>query len=211
MSAFSIRKRPVQERSRATVEAILEATARVLLDRGAGALTTSRVAERAGVGIGTLYQYFPSKEALLSALHERGMDDLEETIARAIARSETQPLERRLEALVDALLAYKRKRPELASAIHAELVRIEGHRRQRAMRKRTRAEVQKLLEQHAHELREMDLELTASVMTTAVEGTLTAAVEQAPSILRRPELRDALIRLIVGYLRESGWSPHGST
>ena len=65
------RKKPAQARSRATVEAILEAATRILRDQGLAGLTTNRVAERAGVSVGSLYQYFPGKEALLAALIER--------------------------------------------------------------------------------------------------------------------------------------------
>ena len=64
------RKLPVQQRSRATVEEILSAAAQVFEARGYAAGTTNRIAERAGVSIGTLYQYFPSKEAIAVALLE---------------------------------------------------------------------------------------------------------------------------------------------
>jgi AcrR family transcriptional regulator len=64
------RKTPVQARSTATVEAIFEATIQVLLEVGADLLTTTRVAERAGVSVGTLYQYFPNKDSLLFAVVE---------------------------------------------------------------------------------------------------------------------------------------------
>jgi AcrR family transcriptional regulator len=69
------RKRPVQHRSRRTVARILDAAAEVLAERGYTATTTNAVAERAGVSIGSLYQYLPNKEALLVALAERHLDD----------------------------------------------------------------------------------------------------------------------------------------
>jgi AcrR family transcriptional regulator len=69
------RKPPVQERSRATVEEILSAAAQVFEAHGYAAGTTNRIAERAGVSIGTLYQYFPSKEAIAVALLERHLSD----------------------------------------------------------------------------------------------------------------------------------------
>jgi AcrR family transcriptional regulator len=65
------RRRPVQQRSEATVEAILQAAAQVFERRGYAAGTTNRIAERAGVSIGTLYQYFPNKDAILVALVHR--------------------------------------------------------------------------------------------------------------------------------------------
>ena len=69
-TAFEPRKSPVQARSTVTVEAIYEATIQVLLSQGAERLTTTRVAERAGVSVGTLYQYFPNKQSLLFAVLE---------------------------------------------------------------------------------------------------------------------------------------------
>lgn len=69
------RKRPVQRRSRETVARILDAAAEVFAERGYTAATTNAVAERAGVSVGSLYQYLPNKEALLVALAERHLDD----------------------------------------------------------------------------------------------------------------------------------------
>lgn len=71
MPEFEPRKRPRQERSRVTYEAMLEACARLLREDGYDALTTTQVAERAGVGIGTVYEFFPNKEALVAALIEQ--------------------------------------------------------------------------------------------------------------------------------------------
>ncbi len=70
------RKRPVQARSEATVAALFEASIQVLLAVGYRKLTTTRVAERAGVSVGTLYQYFPNRQALIMSVIERYLDDL---------------------------------------------------------------------------------------------------------------------------------------
>ena len=72
--AFEPRKTPVQARSTVTVEAISEATIQVLLSHGVERLTTTRVAERAGVSVGTLYQYYPNKQSLLFAVVENHMN-----------------------------------------------------------------------------------------------------------------------------------------
>src|SRR5260221_12453966 len=68
---LSPKKSPRQERSRATVEAILEAATDILIREGAGRLTTNRIAERAGVNIASLYQYFPGKHAIIAELRRR--------------------------------------------------------------------------------------------------------------------------------------------
>src|SRR6516164_10394325 len=76
------RKSPVQARSAASVDAILEATIQVLLSVGKERLTTTRVARRAGVSVGTLYQYFPNKSSLLQGALKRHLDEVKEAVDR---------------------------------------------------------------------------------------------------------------------------------
>ena len=71
MARRNPRRTPRQGRAQATVDAVVEATARILVEDGYGPLSTNRIAKRAGVGIGTLYQYFPDKEAIVEALIDR--------------------------------------------------------------------------------------------------------------------------------------------
>ena len=82
---LSPRKSPRQERSRATVEAILEATTDILIRQGAGRLTTNRIAERAGVNIASLYQYFPGKEAIVAELRRRHGADQRTALRQVLA------------------------------------------------------------------------------------------------------------------------------
>ena len=79
-ASFQPRKRPVQARSEATVSALFEASIQVLLAVGYRKFTTTRVAERAGVSVGSLYQYFPNRQALITAVIERYLDGLRGTI-----------------------------------------------------------------------------------------------------------------------------------
>lgn len=88
------RRRPSQARSRATWDAIVEAAAQVLEREGPAGFNTSRVAERAGVSIGTLYQYFPDKQAILLAAAEREVS------------GEAAPHAGRQVALMRALIAF---------------------------------------------------------------------------------------------------------
>src|SRR5260221_6509172 len=80
------RKQPRQGRSQATVEAILTATSRILVKEGFDRASTNRIAEQAGVSIGSLYQYFPSKEALVVALMQRHIDEISKLIGAAVTR-----------------------------------------------------------------------------------------------------------------------------
>src|SRR5687767_9201431 len=92
--ATRVRKTASQARSRATVDAILRATAHILVREGYDHLTTNRVADRAGVSIGSLYQYFPGKEALVKALLDRHVDITMEGLRREAPGLLMAPLER---------------------------------------------------------------------------------------------------------------------
>ncbi len=90
--ALEPRKTPIQARSTATVEAITEATIQVLLRQGAQRLTTTRVAERAGVSVGTLYQYYPNKQSLLFAVLEHHMSNVAARVEAACESACHKPL-----------------------------------------------------------------------------------------------------------------------
>src|SRR5271154_532489 len=106
------RKLPTQQRSEATVEAILQAAAQVFERHGYAAGTTNRIAERAGVSIGSLYQYFPNKDAVLVALTERHIEAGAAVVAPLLARLEAStPLDDALRGLTAAMVALHRQRP----------------------------------------------------------------------------------------------------
>lgn len=107
------RREPKQERARQTVEAVLEAVPRVLRRHGAEAITTNRVAEVAGVSIGSLYQYFPDKQAIFTALHDRHVDDVRNVIERTVADCASAPLEDLTADLVERLADVHAKDAEL--------------------------------------------------------------------------------------------------
>jgi len=110
--AHAPRKLAKQSRSRATSAAIVEAAARILETAGADGLTTNRIAERAGVSIGSLYQYFPDKKAVLAALLRREWEDLEARIREAGA--DTDDPRAAISRIVDIALAHQFARPRLA-------------------------------------------------------------------------------------------------
>ncbi|KUM03935.1 TetR/AcrR family transcriptional regulator [Chromobacterium subtsugae] len=99
------RKQPRQARSRHAVAAILEAAARILARDGYAGLTTNKTAELAGVGIGSLYQYFPNKDALVAALHRRHGEETLAAVQDALRRGAGWPPRRQLAELVAAVLA----------------------------------------------------------------------------------------------------------
>src|SRR5215471_19672387 len=98
------RRKPSQERAKVTVEAMLDAAVKILERGGAPAITTNRIAETAGVSIGSVYQYFPNKHALFVALHERHIGMVADVMRRRISQCAESSLERLVESLVDGMV-----------------------------------------------------------------------------------------------------------
>jgi AcrR family transcriptional regulator len=102
--AFEPRKTPVQARATVTVEAISEATVQVLLSQGTQRLTTTRVADRAGVSVGTLYQYFPNKQSLLFAVLEGHLERMTKEVEDACEHARHKPLTEMIKEVVEAFV-----------------------------------------------------------------------------------------------------------
>ena len=109
------RKQPRQQRSRATWDAILDASAQVFGQVGYAATTTNKVAERAGVSIGSLYQYFPDKDALLMALADRHLSEATAVLVDVLAelQRDSPDLEGTLTRIIDAVVALHRRDPAM--------------------------------------------------------------------------------------------------
>src|ERR1700691_3904285 len=99
-----IRRQPQQRRARQTVEAILDAVVRILKREGFQAVTTNRVAEVAGVSIGSVYQYFPDKRAIFVALHERHVEEIDRLVATTLLEHAASPLDTLMRAMVEAMI-----------------------------------------------------------------------------------------------------------
>ena len=118
---LSPRKTARQARSRATVEALLEATADILIRHGYAKLTTNRIAERAGVNIASLYQYFPGKEAVVAELRRRHGAEQRAVVRRVLAERRGRSVEATLRALVSTGIAAHSVSPALHRVFTEEL------------------------------------------------------------------------------------------
>lgn len=116
--ALKPRKLPRQARSRATIDAILDAAIQVLLAVGPRRMNTTRVAERAGVSVGTVYQYFPHKQALLYAVVQRYLDEVADAVETCATAHLGRPLAIVSDALVTAYIDAKAARPDVALALY---------------------------------------------------------------------------------------------
>jgi AcrR family transcriptional regulator len=107
------RREPKQQRSRQTVDDVLEAVKLVVKRHGTQAITTNRIAEAAGVSVGSLYQYFPDKRAIFTALHDRHVDDVRQVIEQTAAACASEPLEEFTRELVQGLVNVHAEGAEL--------------------------------------------------------------------------------------------------
>lgn len=120
------RKTPQQARASATVDAIFEATIQVLVSEGPLRLTTTRVASRAGVSVGTMYQYFPHKQALFYALNERYLDALAAKVEASCAACRGRSVAEMVEALIATYWSAKTERPEVTRALYRSVVELDN-------------------------------------------------------------------------------------
>lgn len=114
----------MQERSRATVDALLEATARILVREGFDKASTNRIAEVAGVSVGSLYQYFPGKEALVAAVIERHQQEVVETVRGELAEVLSRPVDKAIPGLVAIAIRAHRVDPKLHRVLAEQIPRV---------------------------------------------------------------------------------------
>jgi AcrR family transcriptional regulator len=195
------RKLPAQERSRETVEAILEATAHILARDGYDKTSTNRVAEAAGVSIGSLYQYFPNKDALVGALLEdyaRRLISLVETSAVELAEV---PLEQATQRIVRAVFAFHRSAPKLHRVLFQQITSAGNVERRNALLHNAHQLFLRYFQHHASELRVQDLDMAAFTAMHAVEGIAHAAVLSAPERLENDALIEESVTMLLRYLK----------
>ena len=197
-SRASMRKEPRQARSRAMVDTIVQAGARVLGDQGWAGFTTNKVAEVAGVSIGSLYQYFPNKLALIEAVRRHHFDDVLRVVREAMDGS--RPVRQFAEALVDGMIDIHLQHPALHRVMLDE---VPGHADSRAAHDAFRMEY---LERYAAAIapyrNRVPREIMAQVLSSAVEGVIHNAARNG--LMEAPGLRRELVDLICAYLSQAG-------
>jgi len=199
---ISERRVPRQQRALVTRAAIVDAAGRILLTEGAGALNTNRIAKVAGVSVGSLYQYFPNKEAVLGALAEREGANLRNKLEELIKLTADMPVEQFVDQVIHAMFAMRER--------HALLIRISdahsgeaGLMQQRvALAESLRDVVRRVIQRRSPEVRPVDADVASFVIVHAIQGQL-AALDQGlePWFMEREELVAELVILVQRYLR----------
>ncbi len=194
------RKRPRQERSRATVDTILVATARILVKRGYDGLTTNAVADAAGISIGSLYQYFPNKEAIVAALIELHMERMTSDVLSELTRVATLAVPAQVRAVVELIIRAHSVEPDLHRVLTEQVSRVGRLAKLRELDSITHRMIAGLLAARQHELAIRDPELASFMLVSTVEAIVHRAALFAPAWLEDPRLVDETCLLVNRYL-----------
>jgi AcrR family transcriptional regulator len=199
-STLEPRKSPVQARSAASVEAILKATIQVLVQVGKERLTTTRVAARAGVSVGTLYQYFPNKGALLRSALQGHLNEIVAVVETVCREQPGASLEKMATRLVTGFLDAKMKDPKASVALYRVSSDADGARISRETEQKVGRAIGAMLASAKDELRR-DPELVSSILQGAMNGVSRLLLESASPEVEYERLRDELVFVVCGYLR----------
>jgi AcrR family transcriptional regulator len=202
------RKSPVQARSAASVSAILEATIQVLLQVGKERLTTTKVAMRAGVSVGTLYQYFPNKSALLKAALKRHMDEVTEAIELVCHEQQGNSLDQMASALMTAFLDAKLRDAKASVALYSVSSDVDGAKIVQEMGIKSNQAVVAMLKT-AREQLITDPQLVAAMLQGVMVGVSRRLLESPAPLKQFDVLRREMIFLACAYLNActARWAP----
>jgi AcrR family transcriptional regulator len=199
------RRQPQQRRARETVSAILDAVVRVLKRQGIAAVTTNRIAEVAGVSIGSVYQYFPDKRAIYVALHDRHRQQVSQLVETTLVVQADAPLEDLMRALVEALIDAHAVDPELY-----QLLLEVPHPSDGApdLPERLRVLMQPAIASRARAYGlPRDLDKITFVLTHLIDTLGHAAVLGRPPRLSLAAARTEAVQAVLAYLRAARTRP----
>ena len=197
--AFEPRKRPIQARSAVTVEAISEATIQVLLSHGGERLTTTRIAERAGVSVGTLYQYFPNKQSLLFAVLEHHMNNVAARVEAACVSALHKPLAEMIREMVEAFVDAKMVRADISVALYRVSADVGGTTLTKRASQRLRKAVEAML-QTAPDPKSPPDKFAIDIMIAAMAGAMRSLLEAGPTSATIRKSREQLVLLCQSYM-----------
>jgi len=203
------RKSASQKRSRAMVETLLDATARVLRREGYDRASTNRIAAVAGVSVGSLYQYFPNKEALVAALVARHNREILHLLRDALKEVAGLDLASAMRELVKAAVDAHLVDPALHRIFAEQVPRMGQLAKIEALQRETFLLVRGYLEERRKEIAVSDLESATFISVTTVEALTHEFVIHKPDALDRDRdgFIDEVTRLLMGYLTPGRAAP----
>jgi AcrR family transcriptional regulator len=195
------RKSPRQARARATIDVIVEASTQLLLDQGYDRFTTARAAERAGVSVGSLYQYFPNKAALAAAVIDRCCEEFIVALDQALAGRPRITLAECIRAIVDVILVSHQLAPDLHRIVIDLAPRIGVVDKTNRMSRKMAEAIEAVLRMHADEIApEIDLTTAATIIETLLVALAHKAALAEPLPVRDDAIASETTWMITRYL-----------
>lgn len=200
------RKKPQQRRSRVTIDTIFEAAIQVLLANGLDGITTIQIAERAGVSVGSLYQYFPNKSALLAAVVKRHVGQVADATIAACNSAHGKTIGEMCAAMMGAFVDAKTRRPEVSRALYLPSAAVNADAIVREESIRCAAAVHDMLIT-ASDAKFAQPQVVSGVLISSIVGPTRATIEAGGDRSAYERLKLHLTALGVGYLREVATEP----
>ena len=203
------RKAPSQRRSRQLVDFILDATARVLSGDNAAEITTNLIADVAGVSVGSVYQYFPNKKALIGALHARHSRQMRQVVTAVLSEHRSAGLEESIGAVIRALLAAHLVDVKLHRRLERQYAYFHEREEEEAPDDTSvKRQVYNLLQRHRIELSHDDLDFATWFTLCTIHALVHEAVIESPQYLNINQLEPAITEAVMGFLTSKRLRAH---
>jgi AcrR family transcriptional regulator len=202
VSRFSVRKGPRQERSRVTVESIMQATLELIAKDGFHTLTTTKIAERAGISVGSLYEYFPNREAILLSLYESTSSRVANVARKVIVDILDMPIEKGIPKSIEALLVVHGANRLILLDMVTEMPELKLITHPISYDSLMRSAISTYLQHFGVQMTPKELERRLFFIKQIVMGCIRQYLQHPPSRLSRREFVDDLSRILVPYIKE---------
>jgi AcrR family transcriptional regulator len=204
--SLSPRKKPQQRRSRVTIDTIFEATIQVLLANGLDGVTTIQIAERAGVSVGSLYQYFPNKRALMAAVVKRHIGEVVDATVAACRSAHGKTIGEMCATMMNAFVDAKTRRPEVSRALYLPSAAVNADAIVKEESLRCAQAVHDMLIS-ASDARFEQPQVVSRMLVGSIVGPTRAVIEAGGNRGTFERLKQHLTALCVGYLKEVATAP----
>ena len=195
----SRRRLPVQRRARNTFDAVLDAVVRILKRQGVAAVTTNRIAEVAGVSIGSVYQYFPDKRAIFVALHERHVAAIDRLVEAQLLGHAASPPDAMLRFMIEAMVEAHQEDPQLYELLYTEVPHKADGTRDFTVR--LHGAFRLAIAARANELgTPRNLDTVVFVVTHMVEALSHGAVLRRPEGMSLADAKEEAVRAVLAYV-----------
>ncbi|WP_212915717.1 TetR/AcrR family transcriptional regulator [Marinomonas sp. A3A] len=191
------RKMPVQKRSKATVDAIIQASTYILMKSGWGGFTTNAIAERAGVNISSLYQFFPNKESIVAELQKRHSDDMRTDLLNTLSNLPAGLTFREvLTEIIDVLVKKHQMEPEVHKVLNKEIPFTVRSVLDEATELRDRL----LFILEPHMVNVPDRKLSIYIIGVSIDAVINEVISSRPHMLSEAALTTELVTLLERFL-----------